>query len=296
MADQLLVGESGQEHVPAVRGSGVTVGVEGRAKDGWGVNGHSAKQVGVRGYCDDGWGVAGESKTQVGVRGYCEPGWGVAGSSKSGLGVLGECDTGAGVMGASKSADGVFGKSESGRGVVGVAVTATAVEGTTESGVAMYATSETHIGVYAKGGHLAALLDGDVDVNGDLRVSGTSILSLLQRLVAVEEALVGLTNSTVPTPSTGGPSISVSTEASGSSSVFLISGTGFQPNKPVRIRVRFQDLSGTDFEHTADATGSFKYRQPFACVSGLVMHFSATDGRPAGSDVLWSNTFTTVCP
>jgi hypothetical protein len=203
--------QSTELHIPAVRADGVTVGVSGTAQDGWGVNGESKKQVGVRGFCEDGWGVAGDSLTQVGVRGSCKPGFGVAGDSESGVGVLGICQTSfgvrgdsttsTGVLGTSKTGDGVFGKGRRGvvgesetfqgvygrsgdnAGVVGESARMHAVFGITHStfagvwggsdagGTGVAGESSTGVGVHGKGGRLAGLFEGDVEVTGDIRLT-----------------------------------------------------------------------------------------------------------------------------
>jgi hypothetical protein len=95
------------------------------------------------------------------------------------------------------------------------------------------------------------------------------------------------------------PQIKVTHEGSGAGSVFVIEGSGFLPNKTVTVRVVDDALATVTFPHSADESGKIAIRQSISCVSGLALHFSATDSRPNPSDltgVLWSSTFTTICP
>jgi hypothetical protein len=95
------------------------------------------------------------------------------------------------------------------------------------------------------------------------------------------------------------PSISVSSSGSGQGSVFVVSGHGFSPNTNVRIRVVDNALSELDFYRSSDGQGNLSATLGIPCISGLGLHFSATDGRPDQTDLtgfLWSNTVNTSCP
>jgi hypothetical protein len=102
----------------------------GTSEAGWGVNGESGSGVGVRGVSNTGWGMTGESNSSIGVRGVSTSSWGVDGESNSGVGVRGVSQTGWGMTGESNSG----------------------------------------IGVHGKGGQLAGLFEGDVEVTGDIRL------------------------------------------------------------------------------------------------------------------------------
>lgn len=102
-----------------------------------------------------------------------------------------------------------------------------------------------------------------------------------------------------PAPPQVKPSIAVSSSGSGQESDFVVTGSGFSPNKDVRIRVVDDVGNELDFHQSADGSGNLNARLGIACNSGLELHFSATDGRPDPSDLtgfLWSNTFTVLCP
>ena len=111
--------------------------------------------AGLSGNSDEWVGVLGTSKTGTGVCGKSDSGPGVAGSSKQGEGVTGSGWVN-GVHGISISQantdNGVLGESRgSGKGVSGI--------------------SNGGIGVYGKGGSLAAQFDGTVTVNGDVNAN-----------------------------------------------------------------------------------------------------------------------------
>jgi hypothetical protein len=95
------------------------------------------------------------------------------------------------------------------------------------------------------------------------------------------------------------PTISVTKSGSGGGSVFVVDGFGFTPNADVRIRAVDDTLAERDFHQSTDGAGRLDARLAIPCISGLPLHFSATDGRPDPSDVtgvLFSNTVTTSCP
>jgi len=131
------------------------IGVIGESAQFEGVRGisHAANHGAVVGVNDNttdtaGPGVFGESARGEGVRG-------VSHSPFHG-GVVGTCDN---------EAAGVFGESARGEGVRGVSHSAVhgAVVGTNDSAEG--------IGIFGKGGRLAGLFEGDVEVTGDIRLA-----------------------------------------------------------------------------------------------------------------------------
>ncbi|ALC19559.1 hypothetical protein SPRI_1253 [Streptomyces pristinaespiralis] len=105
----------------------------------------------------------------------------------------------------------------------------------------------------------------------------------------------------VTVPHTANPQIRVSREGSGGGAVFTVEGTGFEAGSNVRVRVVDDQLQETNFGGSADSQGNLTARQAIPCISGLRLHFTATDGRtvPATVDLtgfLWSNTFDIDCP
>ena len=95
------------------------------------------------------------------------------------------------------------------------------------------------------------------------------------------------------------PTISVSNQGTGTSSVFTVTGSQFLPNHTVTIRVVDDALHTLLYHQSSTANGQLNLRQSISCNSGLALHFSATDGRSDSQDLtgnLWSNTFTISCP
>lgn len=136
-----------------------------------GVVGQSLKNTGIWG--DGPTGVYGTSSTPTGdgVSGFGRRGvvgesvdfQGVYGHSRHNSGVVGESDTFDGIFGIGHNAEksGVFGQSKKGFGLKGHSVSNTGVSGESEDGV----------GVHGKGGTLAGLFEGDVEITGDLCLS-----------------------------------------------------------------------------------------------------------------------------
>ena len=102
------------------------------------------------------------SDTGVGIHGQCEGG---------NSGVSGVSDTGHGVHGESRTNHAVHGESSAGRGVVGISVTFVGVTGESTTGDGVFGTSKSGVGVHGKGGKLAGLFEGDVEVTGDVRLT-----------------------------------------------------------------------------------------------------------------------------
>jgi hypothetical protein len=120
-------------------------------------------------------------------------------------------------------------------------------------------------------------------------VPGTGITTLQKNFVIDAHPHV------IQTPTTP-PTIGVSSETGG---VFIVTGSGFLPNRNIRIRVVDDAFAELDFNQSSDEQGKLNARVSFSCQSGLTLHFSATDGRPSAQDLtgfLFSNTFNIPCP
>lgn len=95
------------------------------------------------------------------------------------------------------------------------------------------------------------------------------------------------------------PQIGVRSEGVGSAAVFIVTGTGFLPNRTVTVRVVDDQLATLNFQQSADAGGKLVMRQSIPCLSGRRLHFSATDSRRDPDDltgVKWSDTVHMSCP
>jgi len=116
-------------------------------------------------------GMRAESEKGVGVYGHSKEKGGVVGESDNFEGVRGTSTAAghAGVAGFNTSADaaagpGVYGYSEKGEAIRGV--------GKSPDHAAVAGTNAAGIGIYGQGGKLAALFDGDIQVNGDIQLAG----------------------------------------------------------------------------------------------------------------------------
>ncbi len=154
---------------PLVGQSDTNIGVKGVSETGTGVDGVSPHGFGVAGESDTQFGVIGICKANIGVKGVSETGTGVDGVSPHGFGVAGESDTQLGVIGICKANIGVKGVSETGTGVDGVSPQGFGVAGESTTGIGVVAIGGSGVGVSAKGGRLAGLFEGHVQVTGDLR-------------------------------------------------------------------------------------------------------------------------------
>ncbi|MFD6275379.1 hypothetical protein ACFWFI_07375 [Streptomyces sp. NPDC060209] len=125
-----------------------------------------------------------------------------------------------------------------------------------------------------------------------------SVRSLIRLLDSLHFDRPPVDGASAPAPP---PHISVGSAGSGSGAVFTVQGTGFVGGHDVRVRVVDDQLTQTNFNRSADSGGNLTAEQPIPCISGLMLHFSATDGRtvPPAVDMtgfLWSNTFDIRCP
>ena len=128
--------------------------------------------VGVLGTSPNGTGVHGKSVRSIGVVGKSVSGRGVVALSDTDYGLRASSRTSAGIRGSSVEGRGVEGWATNSEGVVGIGTSGTGVWGQTEGAGIGVAGSSTHgIGVHGKGGRLAGLFDGDVEVTGDLRLT-----------------------------------------------------------------------------------------------------------------------------
>jgi hypothetical protein len=167
-------GVSGDSQTSAgVRGTSVS----GRGTEGWststeGVMGISTTGNGVWGQTPgSGIGVLGTSVGGPGVSGSSTNGRGVVGASHGAYGVSGDSQTSAGMRGTSVSGRGTEGWSTSAEGVMGISNTGNGIWGQTPgAGDGVLGTSAHGVGIHGKGGRLAGLFEGDVEVTGDLRL------------------------------------------------------------------------------------------------------------------------------
>ena len=136
-----------------------------------GVVGQSTKSIGIWG--EGVFGIYGysSSPTGDGVTGIGKRG--VVGESDDAEGVFGSSRTGCGMMGESAALDGVKGVSHSAAhsGVFGYNMNGVGVKGDSKTNTGISGTSDEGVGIYGKGGSLAALFDGDVEITGDIRMS-----------------------------------------------------------------------------------------------------------------------------
>lgn len=189
----LIRGESSNPNEPAVHGKSTApdqgMGVMGEATRGSGVIGISTEWIGVYGESAGFEGVRGTSKNNnhAGVVGTNEAGgFGVYGEGTNGTGVFGKSKGWHAVGGISESAAGgagVYGEAVD-SGVIGMSKTWHGVYGETPSttggagiwgehkgaGNGVVGVSSGGVGVYGKGGRVAGLFEGDVEVTGDIRL------------------------------------------------------------------------------------------------------------------------------
>ena len=136
-----------------------------------GIYGESQKQTGVVGLSATFVGVAGHGP-QIGVEGTSESGDGVVGTGRRG--VVGLSPTFQGVFGKSTDNSGIVGESDKFHGVFAVSHSANngGLFGTNDAGgFGVIGVSDSGIGVFGKGGALAARFEGDIEVTGDIRLA-----------------------------------------------------------------------------------------------------------------------------
>jgi hypothetical protein len=154
----IVVYDAGQQ--PVIKAYGPVVGVnslDATSGGGNGVYGESKAWNAIRGvtYAPGHAAVAGISEVHTTDRNHPE---------NPGPGVLGQSD-GTGVWGNSKTWVGVYGETQSTVG--GPAVMGEHHQG----GSAVFGLSPTGVGVHGRGGRLAGLFEGDVEVTGDIRLT-----------------------------------------------------------------------------------------------------------------------------
>ena len=95
-------------------------------------------------------------------------------------------------------------------------------------------------------------------------------------------------------PTQSGRQISVSKEGAGSSTVFVVIGTGFTPSSRVVIRVTDAQFRQVQFPETAGGDGKFVSRHSVPCRSGIQLTFTAfEDAHPSST---FANAVVTTCP
>src|SRR5262249_10067484 len=98
------------------------------------------------------------------------------------------------------------------------------------------------------------------------------------------------------------PILNVSATGSGESTVFKLTGSRFRGGFQVTVRgVRLGDGQAFEWYWLTQALedGTIDFPITLPCVSGVVIHFSANDGRVDASYLpnrLWSNTVPATCP
>lgn len=137
------------------------------------VYGDGGRSVGIRGTSSFSDGVYGEGT--VGVRGKSTSGVGVSGSSTSSSGVVGSSTSGYGVYGTTVSASGVYGSSSGGGGdgVHGQALGAAGIGVSASGGWRGISAYGGNQGIYATSPAYAGWFDGQVNVVGNVTVTGT---------------------------------------------------------------------------------------------------------------------------
>lgn len=88
--------------------------------------------------------------------------------------------------------------------------------------------------------------------------------------------------------------ISVSKEGAGTSTVFIVKGRGFTPNRLVVNRATAPDFQQIQFNETAGADGTYEARRSIACQSGLQITFTAFED--AAPQSTFANVVVTTCP
>ncbi len=169
-------------------------------------------------------------------------------ATAKGRGVVGVSDERTAVEGSTASGIGIYGSARGarGRGVVGRAQDATAIEGHSASGTGVYGLSDSNVGVYGRGGLLAAYFEGSVAITGDATIGGVSVQSLVRRLSALESALADRVGHGAPVADASvTPLINVSHQRVG---LFKVVGSGFSPNRTAQVDVQYRPNPDVDWE------------------------------------------------
>jgi hypothetical protein len=186
-ADSVVAGVNGENTGigPGVHGKSISGrGVVAESDTNYGLRCASRTLSGLRSSSVDGRGIEGESTNSDailgsshgpgnGVIGISVIGTGVHGQSGSGRGVVGESDTNYGVRCASRTLSGLRASSINGRGIEGSSIHSDGILGTCEeAGAGVTGISKNGIGVHGIGGLLAGKFDGNVEVSGDIKLTG----------------------------------------------------------------------------------------------------------------------------
>lgn len=202
-----VVGESNSVSTDAVLGTnaipgGTAAGVHGVSKNaGPGVLGESVDGRGVQGISVNNYGVRAHSDNLAGLRASSKKVAAIEGWGSEGVGVFGKSDHSNGVHGLSEK-EGVHGESTGGRGVAGFSSTGNGVYGRSESQSGIVGESQQWDGVFGishdpnhagisghnwdqhgnrNQGGLAGwfggkvVVDGDVEVTGDIRLTNADL-------------------------------------------------------------------------------------------------------------------------
>ena len=88
--------------------------------------------------------------------------------------------------------------------------------------------------------------------------------------------------------------ISVAREGTGTSAVFIVTGSGFSPNSLVVIRATDAQLHQIQFQGNVGGDGKFVSKRDIPCASGTKITFTAfEDADPLGT---FANAIVTTCP
>jgi hypothetical protein len=90
--------------------------------------------------------------------------------------------------------------------------------------------------------------------------------------------------------------IRVIASGGGTSAKFNVKGTGFNASAMISIFVADAGSNRRVFSQSADSAGSVDANIPLACVSGLSLTWSASDGTIESGAQVFSNAFTLPCP
>ena len=151
-------------------------------------------------------------------------------------------------------------------------------------------------------GHLSFTGNGGIKfADGTLQttapIQGVSLQSLIQRIQQLEQRLQLLEQKVAAQPggTPAGRRIVVSKEGAGASTVFVVTGTGFSPNKLVVIRITDrQTLQQVQSAETAGGDGKFVARRSLPCGSGAP--FTVTAFEDASPQATFANVVETTCP